>query len=154
MNIFYGRHYVDIVLLSTQGTWKSGQACTGTVLLRLQCRRLVVLHYYCTLGQKLRQTYANTSRELNAKRTRTVLLTTYPLPAQTNRLMVQGSGADYKKRKRKKKKRKGKEGRKEMRRKGKRKGEKEGEKEGLRRPPVRLLVDAVFALLVAARRRL
>jgi hypothetical protein len=39
-------------------------------------------------------------------------------------------------------------------RKGKGKEKKEGEKEGLRRSPVRLLVDAVFASLVAARRRL
>ena len=30
MNILYVRHYVDIVLLSTLGTIKSGQACTGT----------------------------------------------------------------------------------------------------------------------------
>jgi hypothetical protein len=29
MSIFYVRHYVDIVLLSTRGTWKSGQACTS-----------------------------------------------------------------------------------------------------------------------------
>jgi hypothetical protein len=67
-------------------------------------------------------------------------------------LMVQGSGANYKKRKEKKeKKRKGR--RKETRRKGKTKEKKEVEKEGLRRSPVQLLVDAIFASLFAAPRR-
>jgi hypothetical protein len=68
------------------------------------------------------------------------------------RLMVQGSGANLKK-KDGEKKRKGKEGRNDMRRKEKRKREKEEDKEGMRRSPVRLLVDAMFALLFAAQRR-
>jgi hypothetical protein len=55
----------------------------------------------------------------------------------------------------KRRKRKGKEGREERKRKGERKGkEKEGEKEGLRLSPVRLLVEAIFTLLFAARRQL
>jgi hypothetical protein len=57
----------------------------------------------------------------------------------------------FKKKEREKKKRNGKEGRNDMRRKKKRKREKEEDKEGLRRSPVRLLVDAMFALLFAAR---
>jgi hypothetical protein len=72
-----------------------------------------------------------------------------------NRLMVQSSGANYNK-KETEKKRKEREKKEEKRGEGKGKGKekKEVEKEGLRRLPVRLLVDAVFASLVAARHRL
>jgi hypothetical protein len=37
MYIFYVRHYADIVLLSTRGTWKSGQACTNFTKVYAEC---------------------------------------------------------------------------------------------------------------------
>jgi hypothetical protein len=71
--------------------------------------------------------------------------------------LAHGSGqwSELEKKELEKKKGKGKEGRKDREGKGKGKEKKEGEKEGLRRSPVRLLiVEAVFASLVAAQRRL